>query len=110
MALAKPLSELLRTGGPVPEELLNPASPPPAASEDPADTVCSCNAITRAEIDRVIAANGLTTLEQVANATRASTGCGSCAVDVRAILEQHRSSSRNTDGTAAKPLAVSMAA
>jgi ferredoxin-nitrate reductase len=111
LALAKSLSELLRTGEPVPEELLNPAaSAPQPDRDDPAETVCSCNAVSRGEIDRVIAANGLTTVEQVANATRASTGCGSCAGDVQAILERHRSSSRNTDGTAVKPPAATIAA
>jgi ferredoxin-nitrate reductase len=108
---AKVLSELLRTGDRVPEALLDPhtgAAEP--ETEDPAETVCSCNAVTRGEIDRVVVANGLTTVEQVAAATRASTGCGSCAGDVRTILERHRSPSRNTDGTAVKPLPGTIAA
>jgi NAD(P)H-nitrite reductase large subunit len=64
--------------------------------------VCSCNGVTRGAIDRAVAAGGLTTLEQVSNATRASTGCGGCAADVRAILAAHRSSGGNTDGTGGK--------
>jgi ferredoxin-nitrate reductase len=110
-ALARPLSELLRTGDPVPEQLLESGSAPAVTErDDPAETICSCNAVTREEIDRAIVAKGLTTVEQVANATRASTGCGSCAADVRTILERHRSSSRNTDGTAAKPPPATIAA
>jgi ferredoxin-nitrate reductase len=66
-----------------------------AAPFAPEDTVCSCNAVTAGEIDRAIAARGLTTLAQVAGTTRASTGCGGCANDVRALLDAHRSSSRN---------------
>jgi ferredoxin-nitrate reductase len=104
--LARSLSELLRTGAAVPEELLDPASAPAAAAAgppaDPQATICSCNGVSRGSIDRAIAAGGLTTLEQIANATRASTGCGSCAGDVRAILAAHRSSAGNTDGTAEK--------
>jgi ferredoxin-nitrate reductase len=66
--------------------------------------------VSRATIDRAIVAGGLTTVEQVANATRASTGCGSCAGDLVAILAEHRSSDRNKAGTAAKPLPGSIAA
>jgi NAD(P)H-nitrite reductase large subunit len=112
-ALARRLSELLRNGEKVPDELLDPASavePGPSCPSDPNATVCSCNTVPRGVIDRAIARGGLTTLEQVANATRASTGCGSCAGDVLAILAEHRSSERNTDGMAAKPPAGTIAA
>jgi NAD(P)H-nitrite reductase large subunit len=69
---------------------------------DPEATVCSCNAVTAGEIDRAIVARGLTTVAGVANATRASTGCGGCATEVRALLERHRSSSGNTGDQDAK--------
>jgi ferredoxin-nitrate reductase len=104
-ALARSLSELLRSGAAVPQELLDPIAAPAADAAPPADpaaTVCSCNGVTRGAIDRAVAAGGLTTLEQVSNATRASTGCGGCAADVRAILAAHRSSGGNTDGTGGK--------
>jgi NAD(P)H-nitrite reductase large subunit len=104
----------LRNGEAVPDELLDPAAATSEAaglpSLDPAATVCSCNAVSRASIDRAIVAGGLTTLEQVANATRASTGCGGCAADVVAILGDHRSSDRNNPGTEAKPLPGTIAA
>jgi ferredoxin-nitrate reductase len=85
---ARALSELLRTGGRVPDELLAGGGPPPAA---PDGIVCSCNAVTRAEIDDAIRARALRTVAQVGNATRATTGCGSCARDVQALLDEHSS-------------------
>jgi ferredoxin-nitrate reductase len=112
-ALARSLSELLRSGRAVPQELLDPLTPAARSSGPPADpgaTICSCNGVSRGAIDRAIVAGGLTTLEQVANATRASTGCGSCAIEVRAILAAHRSSGGNTDGTAGKPRPGTIAA
>jgi ferredoxin-nitrate reductase len=76
------------------------AEPPPP---DPDTTICSCNAVTAGEIDRAIAARGLTTLAGIQKATRASTGCGGCAGEVRAILERHRSSGGNRSDQEAKP-------
>jgi ferredoxin-nitrate reductase len=102
---ARALSELLRTGARVPDELLAGA-PAPA----PADgIVCSCNAVTRAEIEDAIQARALRTVAQVGNATRAATGCGSCARDVQALLDEH-SSARNTPGTAGKSRVGTMTA
>jgi ferredoxin-nitrate reductase len=83
---ARRLSELLRTEALVPEDLLNAPSgepePPP-----PDGIVCSCNQVSRAEIDDAIRARALRTVAQVGNATGASTGCGSCARDVQALLD-----------------------
>jgi ferredoxin-nitrate reductase len=72
------------------------------AAMDPAALVCSCNQVTAGAIDEAIRARGLATLAQVANATRASTGCGGCAAEVGALLERHRSSARNTEDQDAK--------
>jgi NAD(P)H-nitrite reductase large subunit len=71
--------------------------------------VCSCNGVTRAEIDDAIRARALRTVAQVGSATRATTGCGSCARDVQALLDEH-SSGGNTRGTAGKSPAGTMAA
>jgi ferredoxin-nitrate reductase len=81
-------------------------APPPS----PDTTICSCNAVTAGAIDAAIAARGLTTLAGVAKATRASTGCGGCSGEVRAILERHRSSARNTSDQEAKPPSPTMTA
>jgi nitrite reductase (NADH) large subunit len=48
--------------------------------------VCSCNRRTRGELLRAIRANGLGTVPEVARATAATTGCGSCAGDVEELL------------------------
>jgi NAD(P)H-nitrite reductase large subunit len=92
----------------VPGELLEPSAS--SAANQPADDdelICSCNAVTRGTIVSAIRAGGLHTVAQVARTTRASTGCGSCAREVEAILG---SSDRNTGGTAAKPSAATIAA
>lgn len=106
---ATQLTNLLRTGDPVPEHLVNPAgghvdAPPPSDE----DTVCSCNAVTRGQICAAIAARGLRTVAQVGGATRAATGCGGCAPEVERILAE-RSSDRNTAATETKPAQATMA-
>ncbi|UTI65295.1 molybdopterin-dependent oxidoreductase [Paraconexibacter antarcticus] len=88
---ARPLRELLASGDPVPETLLcpGPAAVDPGAASVPADpttTVCSCMNVERGEITRAIRDRALTSVEQVAEHTRASTGCGGCRADVAAIL------------------------
>ena len=88
------------------EELVAGDAPPPPAADG---IVCSCNQVIRAEIDDAIRARALRTVAQVGSATRAATGCGSCARDVQAMLDEH-SSARNTPGTAGKSPVGRMAA
>ena len=90
---AKRLRELLRDGEAVPEELLDggvreagEAATADPAEGDPAEAICSCQAVTRGQIVHAIKDRGLTTVAQVAEHTRASTGCGGCRADVAAIL------------------------
>lgn len=84
---ARELSALLRSDERVPEELLGPpGAGSPAPSEDPAAVLCSCNAVTLGEVDTAIRAGGASTLGEVARATRASTGCGSCAGEIECML------------------------
>jgi len=104
---ARALSELLRTGAPVPEALLSAAPSAGALPADDAATVCSCNQVTRGAVLDAIRRGGLTTAAQVSRATGAATGCGSCAGDVAAILAE-RSRSGNTDGTDVKPAPATM--
>ena len=54
--------------------------------EDPRATICSCMNVERGEITRTIRDRGLTTVAQVSEHTRASTGCGGCRADVAALL------------------------
>jgi ferredoxin-nitrate reductase len=81
------LREALDTGAPPADELLQVRrrgdDGEPAASGN--DTVCSCNAVSADEIRHAVAA-GADSVEDVARATRATTGCGSCRGDVDRLL------------------------
>jgi ferredoxin-nitrate reductase len=90
---ARALRELLSTGEPVPEALLEPAGDAAGEPELPADprtTVCSCMSVAQGDIAAAIRDRGASTVEHIAAHTRATTGCGGCAGDVRAVLEAHR--------------------
>jgi NifU-like protein len=50
--------------------------------------VCNCFGVTEEEIERVIRENGLSTIDQVTNYTKAGGGCGKCKPDVARILEK----------------------
>src|SRR5262245_23540716 len=53
----------------------------------PADPlVCRCYRVHEAAIRQAIADKGLTTVEQISDATGAAAGCGSCHDDVKALL------------------------
>jgi ferredoxin-nitrate reductase len=83
---ARALRELLRDGDEVPAELLGGLdAPAPDLGPDDAN-VCSCQGVTRGEIVHAIRDRALRTVEQVAEHTRASTGCGGCRPDIAALL------------------------
>jgi len=84
----------------VPEELLLPGAGDASGEPDPAETICSCNAVTRGDLERAIASRGLRTVAQVGRVTRATTGCGGCTEEVESLLA---SRSRNTADAAGKP-------
>lgn len=53
------------------------------------DTViCNCTGVTKGTIISAIKADGLTTVQQVADATESTTFCGSCAEEVEGILSE----------------------
>ena len=54
---------------------------------DPETTVCSCNHVNAGTIREAVR-KGARTLAEIQRATRASTGCGSCAADVERILRE----------------------
>ena len=91
---ARALRELLADGDAVPAALLDgfPDGPPGGYADasplagDPAVNVCSCQGVTRGQIVHAIRDRRLTTVEAVAQHTRASTGCGGCRPDVQALL------------------------
>jgi NifU-like protein len=52
------------------------------------DVTCVCFGVTRQEIIRAIRENGLTSVEEVTNYTKAGGGCGGCHDDIAAILAE----------------------
>jgi ferredoxin-nitrate reductase len=90
VSAARQLSDLLRTGEPVPSALLQAGASGDGAealAADPAATVCSCNAVSVGDVQSAIRRDGLSTVAQVGRRTRATTGCGGCTADVEALLE-----------------------
>ncbi|MFP5362815.1 MAG: molybdopterin-dependent oxidoreductase [Thermoleophilia bacterium] len=94
---ARRLSELLRTGEPVPSELLTAGAQAATADSpaaDPGATLCSCNAVSVGDVRSAIRRDGLTTIAQVGARTRATTGCGGCSADVASLLELDAAATR----------------
>ena len=54
--------------------------------------ICKCYGVTEAEIERVVRENGLATVEQVTNYTKAGGGCGKCKDEIEKIIVRVRSS------------------
>jgi NAD(P)H-nitrite reductase large subunit len=82
------MSELLRSGEPVPADLLAPpGAAAPRVPLDPAATLCSCNVVSVGDVQAAIRRDGLTTIAQVGLRTRATTGCGGCAAEVQQLLD-----------------------
>jgi bacterioferritin-associated ferredoxin len=50
--------------------------------------ICHCNGILKSEIVKAIKEKGLTTVEEVQDATTAGTPCGSCIPDIEDILKE----------------------
>jgi len=63
---------------------------PEGVSDDPAAQICSCNDVTRGDINAVIADLGVdgATLAAVKKCSSAGTGCGGCEPQVKDILKQ----------------------
>ncbi|MDQ6423360.1 nitrite reductase large subunit NirB [Paenibacillus sp. LHD-117] len=57
-----------------------------AAAMPNAETVCSCNGVTKGAIVSAVCEQGLQTLPEVRDCTRASSSCGGCKPMVEAIL------------------------
>ncbi len=99
------LTELLRTGTDLPPGVIAPEAAGEDDARQPPDEesiLCSCTAKTRGEVLGAIRGEALATLAEVAAATGASTGCGSCSGDVEELLAGH-SSARNTQANGPKP-------
>jgi len=88
-AAAASLVQTLDRGDPLPDDPLE-ALCPMAAFAAPAcadRTVCNCNGVPESRIRDAIAA-GAGSVEELALATRAGTGCGSCKTELAQILKK----------------------
>jgi NAD(P)H-nitrite reductase large subunit len=95
----------------VPEHLLGPPGGGAAEpSADPDELVCSCNTVTRGEIEGTIRSGAALTSADVGRLTRAGTGCGSCLAEIDTLLRAHDSSIRNSDEAEAKRAPARMGA
>ena len=52
------------------------------------EKLCMCFDVSENEIRRVITENGLTSVEEVTNFTKAGGGCGGCKGKIQAILDE----------------------
>ena len=84
----------IRTGKDLSKQRRHLLTPPPsedagfdAAKMPDGDTVCGCLGVTKGAIIHEIHENGLSTLAQLKDRTRASTGCGSCTTLCQSILK-----------------------
>lgn len=50
--------------------------------------ICHCNGIMKSEIVKAIVEKGLSTVEDVQDATTAGTTCGGCIPDIEDILKE----------------------
>ena len=93
---ARRLTELLRTGDPVPSDLLESHAGPTidALAADPSANVCSCNDVSVGDVQKAIRRDGLSTVAQVGTRTRATTGCGGCTADIEALLKHEAAAAR----------------
>ena len=96
VSAARRLTDLLRTGDPVPSDLLESRAGPSAEAlaADPSANVCSCNGVSVGEVQAAIRRDGLTTVGQVGMRTRATTGCGGCTADIETLLAHEATAAR----------------
>lgn len=65
--------------------------------------VCVCFGVTEQSVERAIRENGLTTVEQITNFTKAGGGCGGCLDELEAILKRVTSEGADTAPEAPAP-------
>lgn len=66
--------------------------------------VCKCFGVSEEQIRRAVRENGLTTVEQVTNFTKAGGGCGNCSDDIAAILADETGSQTSGSKPEPKPM------
>jgi NifU-like protein len=70
--------------------------------------ICTCFGVTEEEIRRVIRENGLSTVDQVTNYTKAGGGCGKCKIDIANILDEMRQAQPAAPAGGARPARLTM--
>ncbi len=58
------------------------------AKEIKSRVICHCFNITEDDIEKAVKQNGLTTIEQVTNYTKAGGGCGACIADIEVLVDK----------------------
>jgi ferredoxin-nitrate reductase len=84
-SLSGRLTALIRGGERVPDDLFS-VTAPTGEESDGDELVCACNGVSRGQIAQVAEREGMTHVDQIARATGATTGCGTCRNAVTAIL------------------------
>ena len=70
---------------------------PPLAHEEEGKLICKCFGITDKQIQKAIRENGLQTLEEITNFTKAGGACGACLDDIAEILEAEKGNKNITE-------------
>jgi NifU-like protein len=68
------------------------------------ELVCKCFGVTDQQIKRAIQENGLTTVDEVTNYTKAGGGCGECTLEIEKLLMQTKDQEPSAKETAPKKL------
>lgn len=79
---------------------------PPKEQEEEGRLVCKCFGVTDTQIRKAIRENGLTTVEEVTNFTKAGGACGDCREQIQALLDEERGTAKSL--TEIKPVARPM--
>ena len=60
--------------------------------------LCLCRGVTKADVEKAVK-NGVNTMKQLIKVTAATTGCGSCFLDVKAYFEYVLHEHKNAQST-----------
>lgn len=67
---------------------------PPKESDHDGRLVCRCFGVTDQQIRKAIRENGLSTVDEITNFTKAGGACGECKADIQAILDEEKGSTK----------------
>ena len=68
---------------------------PPREQEEEGRLVCKCFGVTDTQIRKAIRENGLTTVDEVTNFTKARGACGDCREQIQDILDEERGAAKS---------------